>query len=174
MKRKIILVFLLFASLITKKSIAQYQGLENLDSKYGFNKFKLEDPISKYKNSVKYLSVDNDGVKEYLYTGPSIGKVFGYFDLEELHLSFYKDKLKEINLVFGYLTEQNEQYIYNELIKLFDMPQKVGREDEYHKFFYAWLSDKTSLYYRKQKSPKSVSIQVISFKLVMDVQNNKF
>jgi hypothetical protein len=174
MKKLLIVVLIVLSSQLR----GQFQGLPNLDKKYGFNKFTLEEPFSIYKNSCKFLYIDNDNVKKYEYVEASINGVFGYFKVKNLYLHFYKDKLKEIEIVFGYLTKENEEYILNELIKLYDSPQKTGRPDENLDFFYAWLSGKTSLYYKKSayrnRLPSETTINVISFKLVMAIQNDKF
>jgi hypothetical protein len=171
-------ILIIFLILLSSQVRGQYQGLTNLDTKYGFNKFKLEEPFSKYKNSCKFLYSDNDNVKKYEYVGPSINGVFGYFKIKNLYLHFYKDKLKEVEIIFGYLTKENEEFIFTELTKLYDSPQKTGRPDEYLDFFYAWLSDKTSLYYKKSAYrngfPSETTINVIAFKLVMEIQNDKF
>jgi hypothetical protein len=175
MRNTLVIIFIfVFASSAIK---AQYQGLNNLDTKYGFNKFKLEESFSKYNNSCKFLYTDEDGAKVYLYNGTPIEKVFGYFDLQELHLYFYKDVLSKIEIEFGYLTKENERFILNELIKLYDVPQKQF-SDEYMDFFYAWLSGKTSLYFQKYKmknsTPTNATIIVSSFKIVMEIKNSKF
>jgi hypothetical protein len=176
---KKILIFLIYIVFLPQAR-GQYQGLNNLDKKYGFNKFKLEEPFSNYKSSCKFLYSDNIdiGVKKYKYIGPNINNVFGYFEIQNIYLYFYNNKLKEIEIEFNNLTKQNEEYIYNELTKLYDSPQKVGRPDEYLEFFYAWLSGKTSLYFKKSRYkdgiPSSTTVNVISFKLVMEIQNSKF
>ena len=94
MKKLLIIILIVLSSQVR----GQYQGLTNLDEKYGFNKFKLEEPFSKYKNSCKFLYGDNDNVKKYEYVGASINGVFGYFKVKDLYLHFYKDKLKEIEI----------------------------------------------------------------------------
>lgn len=164
---------------LSVKSLGQYQGLSNLDNKYGFNIFKLEEPLIKYKNLCKYVGDEyENNVKRYEYTGSPIKGVFGYYTPRNVYLYFYKDKLKEIEIIFGYLTQENRDHIYTELIKLYEFPQKVGRADEHFDFFYAWLSDKTYLYYKKRAqrngNPSETSINIISFKLVMEIQNDKF
>ena len=87
---KTIVLFLL----ITAPLYSQSSGIENLDSKYGFNKFRLEEPVNKYSGEIKYNGKrDLDNVDLYIYNGPSIGKVFGYFNAKAIYL-VYVFKLK--------------------------------------------------------------------------------
>lgn len=142
----------IFFVLLSWSLKGQFQGLENLDMKYGFNKFKLEEPFTKYSSSSKFLyNGPEKGVKTYEYVGPKIEGVFGYFTPKIVNLSFYNEKLSAIEIQFETLSKPNEQFILMELVKLFESPQKVGSPDEYTDFFYAWLSDKTTLYYQKWK-----------------------
>lgn len=170
---------LIFFILLSCSLKGQFQGLENLDSKYGFNKFRLEEPFAKYSSTCNFLYNGLEkGVKTYEYTGPKIDGVFGYFSLKRVNLSFYNDKLSEIEIQFENISKPNEKIILTELMKLFESPQKVGNPDESTDFFYAWLSDKALLYYQKWKQrngiPAIVTINVSSFKIIMEIQNNKF
>ena len=68
------------------------QDKNNLDKKYGINKFKLESTTSLYKGFLRTKIFKQDKVKYFDYIGTDIKDLFG-FKVKEVILGFYKDKL---------------------------------------------------------------------------------
>jgi len=171
MKTNITLLFLIFSLCI------KAQDTGNLDFKYGFNKFKLETPFSQLKSVCKYLN-SFEGVDIYRYTGHRIVDVFGYFDVKTLNLHFYKGKLREIEIFFGSLTKENNEYIKRKLLGLYGYPQKQIPSNEFYEFCDVWLGQKTTLIFQNAKErltfPSEASIRVISQKISMQQENDKF
>lgn len=153
------------------------QDLNNLDNKYGFNKFKLEESIDVNKQNLKFISTSEDGVQQYEYLKSDDIKVFNV-PVRKVNLFYYERKLMKIQIIFNSLTEKSEDYIFTELRRLFGNPQREYPSSQYSDFLRMWLSDKTSLHYAKLISShnlaRTVSIEVISFKLAMKKENNRF
>ena len=171
MRTKISLLFLMFNLFIWA------QDTNNLDTKYGFNKFKLETPLSQLKSFCKYLS-SFEGTDMYRYTGSQIDGIFGYFNVKTLNLYFYKGKLQEIEIIFGSLTVENNEYINRKLLGLYGYPQKQMPTDEFYEFCNVWLGQKTTLLFQNARErlsfPSDASIRVISQKITKQQENDKF
>lgn len=171
MKKTITLFFLLITL------IANGQDTNNLDVKYGFNKFKLETPFTQLKSVCKYLS-SFEGADMYRYTGSQIEGIFGYFNVKTLNLYFYKGKLKEIEIIFGSLTIENNEYINRKLLGLYGYPQRQIPSNEFYEFCYVWLGQKTTLLFQNARErltfPSQASIRVISDKISKQQENDKF
>ena len=89
--KNIVLVFLFFIPLIGIS-----QNLNNLDEKYGFNKFKLETSFQTYNKDLEFIYTDKKtGSKHYKYIKKDVS-VFGYNDIEHIGLVFYKNKLYQV------------------------------------------------------------------------------
>ena len=73
---KLIAAFILILNSFTSVS----QNIQNLDTKYGFRKFKLESSYDLYKSQLKPLDITKTGskMKYYEYTGTEYNEVFGY------------------------------------------------------------------------------------------------
>jgi hypothetical protein len=171
MKTKILLLFIICFSHI------HAQDTNNLDTKYGFNKFKLETPFSQLKSVCKYLS-SFEGADMYRYTGSQIEGIFGYFNVKTLNLYFYKGKLKEIEIIFGSLTLENNEYINRKLLGLYGYPQRQIPSNESYEFCDVWLGQKTTLLFQNARErlsfPSQASIRVISQKISKQQENDKF
>jgi hypothetical protein len=171
MKKTITLFFLLITL------IANGQDTNNLDVKYGFNKFKLETPLSQLKSVCKYLS-SFEGADMYRYTGSQIEGIFGYFNVKTLNLYFYKGKLKEIEIIFGSLTHGNIEYINSKLLGLYGYPQRQMPSDGEFDFCNVWIGQKTILLFQNVRErtayPSEASIRVLSQKISKQQENDKF
>lgn len=171
MKTKILLLFIICFSHI------HAQDTHNLDAKYGFNKFKLETPLTQLKPVCKYLS-SFEGADMYRYTGSKIEGIFGYFNVKTLNLYFYKGKLKEIEIFFGSLTVENIDYINGKLYGLYGYPQRQIPSDESYEFCNVWIGEKTTMLFQNARErfsyPSEASIRVISKKITMQQENDKF
>ncbi len=163
------------------------QNLQNLDLKYGFNKFKLESSIQNYSNDLVYISVDKvSGVKFYSYTKKDIS-VFGFKDVKQIWLGFYKDKLYNIDVV---LNGGDTMYstIVPKLIELFGTPTYFNEGSEYFgeqdvKTYMEdprqWVTLKTLLGINKVKCnspsrPCTINIFLVSQKLKKEINNDGF
>lgn len=171
MRIKFSLVFLLIALCL------QAQDINNLDSKYGFNKFKLETPLSQLKSKCKYLS-SFERADMYRYIGPKIRGVFGYFEVETLNLKFYKGKLMEIEINLGSLTSENTSYIDKELFILYGNPQRKLPSNDDMELAKVWVGNKSFLLFQKSRQrysfPSEVKIIVASQKLMNEQKNDQF
>jgi hypothetical protein len=171
MKIKILIYFFLVIS------NCYGQDTNNLDVKYGFNKFKLETSYSELKSVCKYLS-NFEGADMYRYTGPVIEGVFGYLRVETLNLYFYKGKLKEIEINFGSLSYENNEFVKRKLLGLYGVHQKQIPTNEYYEFCYVWLGQRTTLLFQnafpRLTFPSEAKIRIISQKISKQQENDKF
>lgn len=92
-----IFIILLFTFLTSNA-----QSLLSLDQKNGFKHFKFGSEFSTVKNVTKsnYSNPTNTDIKEYLYTGSDITSISGV-NIDDIKLSFYKNKLFSIRVSFG-------------------------------------------------------------------------
>ena len=88
--------------LLTFSLVSYSQNLENLDLKYGFNKFKLGGSFESYKKDLEFLNFpkNNSGVRYYNYKKKDIS-IFGFTDIDQIGLGFYKDKLYSVDIVLN-------------------------------------------------------------------------
>jgi hypothetical protein len=106
------------------------QNLDNLDEKYGFNKFKLESPIQNYIKDCKYMFTSKKtGNVLYKYIRKDID-VFG-IEIESLVLVFHKNKLYTIEIKVNPANDSIYGKITSELAKLFGSLFEVAIEKDY-------------------------------------------
>jgi len=93
------ILLLLFVSCCLTNLYAQ--SIDDLDRKNGFNQFQLGDSKSKWDSYMELteFKFNDPNTKMYFYTGNCCPKLFGY-DLRGVFLTFQKDKLVEIAILF--------------------------------------------------------------------------
>lgn len=174
-------IFLLFYLLLFSVSVKS-QDLNNLDRKFGFNKFKLESPFNLYQSQLKYLFTGNDKVKYYEYSARDIGLIFDCI-VEKVRLGFYNQKLYTISIDFIVIDNSDEIRIQKELKSLFGYQRTTYDTESSPGFRYewavAWKTEKTFLQASKFhceniKNPCGVEIFLFSQKIRNEIQNNKF
>jgi hypothetical protein len=116
--RNLVILFLFFNPIFGFS-----QNLQNLDLKYGFNKFKLESSIQNYSKDLKYKFTDRKtGTVYYTYEKKDIN-IFGYNEIENIGLGFYKDRLYVINIDMTPINKDNVyNTVYSKLKELFGYP----------------------------------------------------
>lgn len=171
--KNIILRYLFFLPLIGIS-----QNIYNLDVKYGFNKFKLESSIQTYNKSLEFkFSDDKTGVKYYKYIKKDIS-VFGYSDIEEIGLGFYKGKLYTISIEMNPYSN-NEMYntFLTKLKDLFGYPSVVSSGRDYGEWdnrsymenVNQWNTNKTLLGLNKVKCSSPVKPCRLNIFLVSNI-----
>lgn len=169
--------------LIFLPTIGYSQNLNNLDEKYGFNKFKLESRYENFKSDLTYLFTDNevykDGVKYYKYNKNDVS-VFGNKFISEIGLGFYKGKLYTINIDMGMMTDTELSRIFSKFVDLFGEPNvSMSEPNVDYELRRQWTTPKTLLGFerRGRKSnykPSHVNIFLISHKLKKEISNDGF
>ena len=163
------------------------QNLQNLDEKYGFNKFKLESSINLYQKDLVYKTSDQNGVKYYEYKKQDIN-VFGFSKVKEIGLLFYRDKLYCINIDLS--TSYNDDMfstISSKLKDLFGDPTTTSNGGDYGKWdsktymenVNQWLSSKALLGLSKVKcsspiNPCGINIFLVSQVIQRQINNDGF
>lgn len=181
MKKSIQLLLLLI-------SISGYsQNLNNLDEKYGFNKFKLGSLYQNYQKDLNFLFKDDEtGVNFYKYTKKDIN-VFGFTNIKEIGLGFYKDKLYTINIDIN-PTYNDDMYhsILSNLKKIFGYPTSSSLEGNGNSSYQRnienvnqWLTNKTVLGFNKIKctsplNPCSLNLFLVSQVIQRQINNDGF
>ena len=162
------------------------QNLSNLDEKYGFNKFKLENSFYVYQKDLLYKTSDQNGVKYYDYKKKDVN-VFGCSDLIGVLLGFYKDKLYTISIDIN-PTDNNDRYysILSNLKNLFGYPTSSSLEGNGNSDYQRnieninqWLTNKTLLGYNKIKcssplNPCSLNLFLVSQVIQRQINNDGF
>jgi len=185
MKNLFIFIFLFFGWSINSYS----QNLGNLDLKYGFNKFTLESPFTNYQKDLTFLYDDEKtGVKYYHYNKKDIS-VFGFNNIEELTVGFYKEKLYTIDIVLSpQINPDLYPLILSKLEELFGYPNVIVPNDvDYGKWDtrtfmkdgVQWRTEKTLLGLHRVKCtsptrPCTTNIFLFSFKLQNQINNDGF
>ena len=181
MKQLKITLILIF-SLCLNFGFSQINEISNLDTKYGVNKFKLEDSYAKYKNQTKLIEYSGVYVppkkdtKEYYYTGKDIDKILDY-SVTKIRLIFIKDKLAAVDVTFdNNLSDYQNKKIYEKLENLFGAPTASNPPGMYGaKFLHLWTSNKTQLLFTQQEGYHVGSGMMIkSIKLLMERDNDEF
>jgi hypothetical protein len=157
------------------------QDLNNLDKKFGFNKFKLESSFSLYEKQLKFKLTGYDKVNYYDYTGNDIGLVFGCI-VKRINLGFYNQKLYTISIDFISNTSGDDMRIQSELKDLFgyqDISYSARSSDTEYEWAISWKTAKTYLQANKisctdKNNPCEVEIFLFSQKLRNEVKNNQF
>lgn len=180
MKKNILLLFLIL-------SVSGFsQNLQNLDERYGFNKFKLESSFKLYQKDLVYKTSDQNGVKYYEYKKKDIN-VFGCSDLIAIGLGFYKDKLYTINIDINPSYNNDRYYlILSNLKNLFGYPTSSSSESSGDSDYQRniedvnqWLTYKTLLGYSKIKcssplNPCSLNLFLVSQVIQREINNDGF
>ena len=177
-------LFLFF--LLISPIVVYSQDIKNLDSKYGFNKFKLEGDIVKYKSNLKFVLHDKKtGVDKYFYTKKDIS-VFGYDNIDEVNLGFYKKRLYFIDVI---LNPSSDDSVYEniilKLVSLYGNPSISSRKSQfsdlidYYDLINQWQTPKMTLSVYLYKSispihPKKISISLVSEKLGREIDSSGF
>jgi hypothetical protein len=175
--------FIFLVTLLFLPKLGNSQGLDKLDEKYGFNKFRLESSFESFKSDLIYLYTDNevykDGVKYYKYKKRDVS-VFGNKNLNEIYLGFYKNKLYTIHLDLGVVSEIELSRIYLKLVDLFGDPN-VTRHDQNDDFEIRvqWSSNKTILGFEKKKcgskyNPCHLGVFLLSQKMKSKILTDGF
>ncbi len=114
MKKAIFIIIIIFFS----NSIVA-QSVNDLDIKNGFRHLKLGSTPSQIKNIVKQENQfsKNPHVVAYYYVGSDIDNIFNV-KVDEIKLSFFKNKLFNISITFGNLEESKdfEVYEFNDIL----------------------------------------------------------
>jgi len=180
MKNLFLSIFLFFGWSINSYS----QNLENLDLKYGFNKFKLESSFQNYQEDLEYFKTLDNGVKLYRYTKRDIN-IFGFSDIQQINLGFYKNKLYTIDISMGVLTFLNDDEMYStifvKLVELFGSPNQTspGDSEKGLEDINQWVTKKTGLGLEKNLCssivrPCTVNIFLISQVIQRQINNDGF
>lgn len=164
------------------------QNLSNLDEKYGFNKFKLGSSIQSYNKDLEFLFPDKKtGTKYYKYIKKDIS-IFGYTNIDQIGLGFYKDKLYTIDIVLN-PNGNDDMYlsILSKLKGLFGYPTTItsgsdhGELDTrtYMENVNQWLSYKTLLGLNKVKCssplrPCTLNVFLVSQVIEREINNDGF
>ncbi len=179
MKKNVITLILIFSACVNF-AFSQVGNISNLDTKYGLNKFKLEDPYSKYKNQTKLIEYSGvyvppkKNTKEYYYTGKDIDKILDH-SVSEIKLIFIKEKLSSIHVFFNdNLTDYQNNRIYEKLEALFGTPSASNPPGMYgSKFTYSWITYKTQLLFAQPEGHGS-QMMISSRILLMERDNDEF
>lgn len=177
---------LVFISLFISTFIYS-QDLSNLDRKYGFNKFKLESSLQTFQKDLTYRFTD-EGIKYYIYNNNDI-KVFGMDVIDRIYLSFYQNKLYNIDIrIKKSSLDKNYWSILEKLKELFGKPTNIfanhqnNKEKESNDFIELasqWETDNTSMGLHKIKcnsplDPCMVNLFLISNKIKNKINNDGF
>ncbi len=169
--------YLLFLLLATKALYCQ--NLDNLDKKFGINKFKLESDISLYKNNIVFDLKGDDQVEYYKYSGEDFKSLFGV-SISNCALGFYKKKLYSISINFGEISKFDQDIINYKLKSLFGLPDLgSGNSPLNYQWFYFWKTSKTYLAFSKLSEnsdykPGTIDIFMFSRKLHEVINNANF
>ena len=178
--RNLVILFLFF-----NPNFGFSQNLQNLDLKYGFNKFKLGGSFDNYKKDLEFLDfpINESGVKYYKYIKRDVS-IFGYKDIRQIGLGFYKNKLYTIDILLNQNFDENMfSTILSNLKNLFGYPttvsKGVGGGDLYIENVNQWKSDKTLLGLNKVKCdsptfPCSIEIFLVSQVIKRQIINDGF
>lgn len=99
-------VFILFCLIFSNIAIAQ--SVRDLDAKNGFRHFKLGTTPAQNKNITKVDKAnENPNISKYIYVGNTIKTIFNV-PVTEVILTFFKNKLCSIQVLFGDVGEDNE------------------------------------------------------------------
>jgi hypothetical protein len=175
MKQRRLTLILIFCVCVNF-GFSQIAEISNLDTKYGLNKFKLEDSYIKYKNQTKLVEFGSTkkDTKEYDYTGKDIEKILDH-SVRNIKLIFIKEKLSSIHVFFNNnLTDYQNNRIYEKLVALFGTPSASNPPGMYgSKFTYSWITYKTQLLFAQPEGYGS-QMMISSRILLMERDNDEF
>lgn len=144
------------------------QTINSLDTKRGFDVFKLDDNFNKWKSLLVFERVDNSGTV-YKYTGNTPKMLFNEYPIYAIYLKFKSEKLVDINIILQKFETENTSErvrIYKDCSEsldfiavrfkmLFGVPttitepkKKVGSSEIEWTMGIGWIADKTTLYTR--------------------------
>lgn len=153
------------------------QSIGNLDTKYGFNKFKFGSSTSLYKKDLVLIYNVNpqDNLKFYKYTGKDIRKVFEIF-VDKIELGYYKDRLYHIGITFNTQNQYYKYQIYDKIKNLFGAgiyttDYKIGSTK--YSWGYHWKSKKVYLSFDQEKSGET-SLWLTSNIIEQQMNNDDF
>jgi hypothetical protein len=137
------------------------QNARNLDD-FKLGTYQLNSHFKLYQNDLIYQYSDrtNPNLKIYKSLKKNLN-ISGANKIKEIGLMFYKDKLYTINIDFdGYLSNNQETSIIQDLIKLFGQPYNFVlnpklKDDSIYEVIkqYEWKSNKSALLFIKIGSP---------------------
>lgn len=177
---KFIPVFFVLLNSFTSQS----QDIQNLDTKYGFKKFKLESSYDLYKSQLKLIQ-NQEKKAYYEFTGTEYSEIFGY-KVNNINLCFYKNKLYEISIEYDLKTEEYKTDIIRHLESLFGTTEQkfedsvIEWEPKEYGWNYFWEGKKTLLNFSKDKKeryahgPTSISILIRSKVIKNQIANDEF
>jgi hypothetical protein len=117
------------------------QGRKSLDNENGLLKFKLGSNINFYKKDIKYFWIDKQGKESYDYIKGDIKQVFGK-SVKSINLIFFDDKLYNIHINFGVLSNSEQWELIEYLEKKYDLPEIVRNPDENRQLIVIWETGK--------------------------------
>lgn len=119
--------FLLISFLISNLIFGQ--SVNDLDIKNGFRHFKLGSSPSQIKNIVKQENQfsKNPNVVAYDYVGNDIDYIFNV-KVDEVNLSFFKNKLFSIRVSFGNLEQSQDFEVYEFNSILYALERTYGTD----------------------------------------------
>ena len=94
------------------------QDLSKLDIKFGLKQFKLESNFELYESQLHFEFDATDGSKYYSYTGSDLKEILGV-EVSQILLSFYKQKLYYIKVIYTPKNQFHEVMINQKLDDLF-------------------------------------------------------
>lgn len=137
------------------------QSIEDLDTKNGFNQFKLGDLYTKWQSNLeltefKYQDADT---KLYFYTGNCCSSLFG-FKIEGIFMTFHNNKLVDISIDLDRERErQDTQWmvdcqkrlssVMKSFVALYGIPQSVNEPKDIIRdnptYILGWIGEKVVL-----------------------------
>jgi hypothetical protein len=117
------------------------QGRKSLDNDNGLLKFKLGSSINLYKKDIKYYWIDKKGKESYDYVKGDIKQVYGK-SVKKINLMFVDDKLYNIHVNFGVLSNEEQWDLIEYLQKKYDLPEIVRNPDENRQLIVIWETGK--------------------------------
>ncbi len=134
------------------------QNIDKLDEKKGFKEILIGDSFDKWKSSLKYNGINNDGSSEYLFIGSCCKKLFDY-NIEQINIVFYQNKIVEIRIItekfqkpknisgeFTEFREDDFKKINDSFISLFGKPSSVEIPENSGIVIYYWISKNIYLF----------------------------
>lgn len=169
------LIIIAFFGILPTTAFNQYTSI---DTKYGFNRFKLESSYELEKSNLEFIfQGKTDGVKYYKYKKSDVNDVFGE-KFRELNLGYYKNQLYTINIDFGYLPKESESMIMVKMAEIFGRPHILGTKTPYDNG-YLWTGDKSVMQLGRYsneylKDPLGVELFMISKILDSKIKQDSF
>ena len=153
------------------------QNINNLDKKYGINKFKLETAFDLYKENCELDLTADDGVKYYKYTRWFDVVIFGEHASSAI-LGFYKNKLYTVSIDLSLTDTKSVLYLRKNLEELFGLGITAPARENYEMEWF-WQTEKTYLDLNKLScsslyKPCVTNIFILSNKLSEEIKSDQF